>query len=246
MDREPQMLAKPIITCRDCTQCCDGKSLGRYPQEQYYRFGENLEAKMIALIQSKAKGLITCQKSANWGEAHSKPDLELKSIGQNSKIIARLEVKHITRAFMLVEKLLKAPLEPWETIGVNTAKIRRYAELQKKEGIPIYLVWRVDRTCFPGIFFYQKIQKLIDIVNHYGASREFVREGEDGDKIAFHYSINELEPFHIDDYLKLLSASLKTDASSDIVNQENQPANSIYDCFDYEFTDADAPPVSGH
>jgi hypothetical protein len=240
------MPVTPIVTCEYCKQRCDGKSLGRYPQEQYYKFGEDLEVKMINLIQSKAKGLLTCQKSANWGEAHSKPDLELKSIGQKSKIIARLEVKHITRAFMLVEKRLKSPLAPWETIGVNTAKIRRYAKLYEKEGIPVYLVWRIDRTCFPGRFFYQDIQTLIDIINHYGAKREFVREGEDGDKIAFHYSVNELKPFYVDDYLKLLSTSLETNTLLDTANQEEQLTRDDYGYPEYEFTDADAPPEFGY
>lgn len=240
------MFVKPIVTCNDCTQRCDGKSLGRYPQEQYYKFGEDLEAKIIALIQSKTKGLLSCQKSANWGQAHSGPDLELRSIGQKSKTIARLEVKHITRAFMLVEKRLKSPLVPWETIGVNTAKIRRYAKLYENEGIPIYLVWRVDRTCFPGIFFYQDIQTLISIVNHYGAKREFVREGEDGDKVAFHYSVNELKPFYVDDYLKLLLTSLEVNTSLDAVNQEGQIITGDHDSPEYKFTDADAPPEFGY
>ena len=228
----------PIVTCRDCTQRCDGKSLRRYPQEQYYIIGENQEAKMMALLQSKVEGIFTCQKSAGWGKAHKKPDLELRSISLPSKIVVRLEVKHIRRAWMQVEKYLEAPLVAWETIAVNTAKIRRYAELYEEENIPIHLVWRVDRACLPGRFFYQDIRTLKDIVDHHGKDREYEREGEDGDKIAFHYSVNELKSFDVDTYLSLFLPPTKC-------NQPTAFVNDKYSYSEYEFTDADAPPEYG-
>ena len=231
------MPVTPIVTCEHCKQRCDGKSLGRYPRQQYYAVGENQEAIILKLIQSNAKGLLTCQKSAMWGEAHSKPDLELRSIGQPSKIVGRLEVKHIRRAWMQVGKCLEeGGLVPWETIAVNTAKIRRYAKLYEQEGIPIHLVWRIDRACLPGRFFYQDIGALTDIVERHGNKREFVREGDDGDKTAFHYSVNELKPFNVDEYLDLLFTLSRT------VEQKSWIVSDKQDYPEYEFTDDDVPP----
>ena len=231
----------PIVTCENCPQRCDNNALEHYPQEQYYVIGENQEAEIMALVQSKVRGIFTCQKSANWGQAHTKPDLELKLIGlpsKPSKVVARLEVKHIRRAWMRVENNLKAPLVPWETIAVNTAKIRRYAKLHDEENIPIHLVWRVDRACLPGKYFYQDIRTLKAVVDQYGEKREFKRKGEDGDRIAFHYSVNELKPFDVDTYLNLFFSPIECDQQNGLVSDE-------YSYSDYEFTDADAPPEFG-
>jgi hypothetical protein len=218
------MPVTPKVTCENCKQRCDDKSLGTYPRPQYYINGEALERLVARQINEKGKGRIECTKSGEYAKAHTLPDLEIR-VPDEIGIVARLEVKHITRAFMNVENCLReANLVPWETIAVNTAKIRRYAKNYAEEGVLTHLVWCIDRACLPGSFFFQDILTLNSIVNQYGKKREFKRQGQDGDTIAFHFSVNELMPFNIDHYMNSLFPSYSVYADADAPSEDFEAA----------------------
>jgi hypothetical protein len=132
---------------------------------------------------------------------HGLPDLALL---QGSQLIARVEVKAQSRAFMKVKaKLPQAGLLPYETVALNLSDFLRYIQLHAQEHVPLFIVWAVKRPCIGMGYWGQRIDVLQEVYRSYGNKRRFQRgvtqsdivNGEHkGVTVNYHFSIRELLP----------------------------------------------------
>ena len=144
------------------------------------------------------------------------PDIEIcHKPGQQTE--AYIEVKVQRRAFMSVSfKLPESELTPSETLALNLSDLLRYFKLAKQITTPMYILWILaERPCIleerKEKAFFQNIKTLEDIYNTYGDKRRFKRKDGIGDIVEgvhkgvvvnYHFSINELLPFSINNLIK--------------------------------------------
>ena len=191
----------------DCTQCqtpCDGVSLGVYNFANDVEFSEHYEHLLIDKFN--AQGF--CARKT---EKDGYPDIEIYD--QNGRLLRYIEVKVQRRAFMRVAYLLpEADLVPSETVALNLSDLVRYFEIARREPVPVFILWVLgERPCIVGNdepqLFIQNVRQLESIYNHYGDRRRFRRRSGRGDivngvhkgvVVNYHFSLQELKPFHID------------------------------------------------
>ena len=195
--------------CAKCPNKCDGKSKGNYDFESDVEFSEGYERSLIKDI--KARGF--------WAKKTQKkqyPDIEIYD-REGGKLIGWLEVKAQRRTFMNVcERLPKADLMPSETVALNRSDLEHYIIQSKTETAPIYLAWVLtDRPCVTEgtAIFFNSLSELEKIFDSCGNKRKFTRRSGKGDVVDgehrgvlvnYHFSLDELQPFNIDDFLKSL------------------------------------------
>lgn len=199
-----------IYNCAECKIHCDGKSKGVYNFENDVNVSEEKENRLI--LEINKRNIVKARKCTISGF----PDVELLL---NDKIVALMEVKFQRRTFMLVKKYLpESDLIPSETVALNQSDLLRYFDINKQEKMPFYIIWGLEkRPCIlPDdnvMFFYQNIEKLEFIYNKYKDKRKYRRLSGSGDVVDgihkgvlvnWHFSLAELMPFNIDDFLSII------------------------------------------
>ncbi len=238
------MPIKPIDKCDNCRKGI-GISKGSYPKKSDILLGNKLEVVVNNQLNAKSNDNFSCRRLPHVLD-RKKPDIEI-SLPALHTVIARLEVKHILTPFVKIkERRPEADLVCWETLDVNTKKIRNYIELYETEGIPIHVLWLVERVCLGSRYFYQDIRVLKKILGNYGIKRQYTRplvptDYDDqgkliGDPVNYHFSVNELIPFDVDEYSDWLRHL------STIEYQKARIEHWNYDDSERIFTDEEAPP----
>ncbi|MBO4653251.1 MAG: hypothetical protein J5649_08060 [Lachnospiraceae bacterium] len=115
---------------------------------------------------------------------------------------------------MMVSKLLpNSDLRPSETMVLNLSDLTRYFEIAANETVPVYILWVLsERPCIVPNgeirCFYQNTTVLQGIYHRYGDYRRFRRRSGQGDVVDgqhlgvvvnYHFSLQELMPFRLED-----------------------------------------------
>lgn len=198
-----KIISKNIFDCSTCSCRCDGISKGNYDFEKDVNFSEEIENKVISLINSQYSDLFAFKTKRN-----GYPDIEIISKQSITRPIAFIEVKVQSRTFMSIEKYLPSSnLKPSETIALNLSDLERYFEISKNEKTPFYILWCLkNRKCIneenQNIFYHQEISVLENIrKNDINNFRKFKRASGKGDivdgvhkgvLVNYHFSLNEL------------------------------------------------------
>jgi len=197
--------------CAVCLTRCGGISKKNYIFVDDVSFSEQYENAIIAEINS-CTGFTAVKPVGN-----GYPDIEISKNG--SGIAGYLEIKAQRRTFMSVAKLLPhSDLIASETIALNSSDLERYFKLRKELEKPVFLVWFVEnRPCITKdetvLSFYSEIKHLESVYLSYSDKRRFRRKSGEGDVVDgqhkgvvvnYHFSLNELRPFNINDLLRLL------------------------------------------
>lgn len=194
--------------CEKCKTKCDGISKGKYLFTSDVSFSEHFENLLIKRIIEEG---YWAKKTIEDGY----PDIEIcHKQGQQTEVF--VEVKVQRRAFMSVSlRLPESNLKPSETLALNLSDLLRYFNLAKQITTPIYVMWILaERPCIlegkKEKAYFQNIKILQDIYNIYGDKRRFRRKSGVGDVVNgvhkgvvvnYHFSINELLPFKINNLL---------------------------------------------
>lgn len=174
------------------------------------QYSEKYEKQLIDKIN--ALGLF-----AKKTERSQYPDVEVYD-KKDGNILCFIEVKVQRRTFMTVEKHLpNGSLIPSETVALNQSDLQHYIEQSKVESAPIFIMWVLsNRPCITGNttkFYYNHIDILKDIFEYYKDKRRFRRKSGVGDivngqhkgvVVNYHFSLNELLPFSINDFLRAI------------------------------------------
>ncbi|WP_208455131.1 hypothetical protein [Mannheimia bovis] len=174
------------------------------------QYSEKYEKQLIDKIN--ALGLF-----AKKTERSQYPDVEVYD-KKDGNILCFIEVKVQRRTFMTVEKYLpNGSLIPSETVALNQSDLEHYIEQSKVESAPIFIMWVLsNRPCITGNttkFYYNHIGILKDIFEYYKDKRRFRRKSGVGDivngqhkgvVVNYHFSLNELLPFSINDFLRAI------------------------------------------
>jgi len=149
----------------------------------------------------RLRRLLACHVEKTPAEAHGLPDLAIK---REHNLIARVEVKVQTRAFMKVASFLPSGnLLPYETVALNLSDLERYFRLHESENIPIFVVWHVKRPCIGDEYWGNTLAELALLYKKYGNRRRFQRASTQSDYVAgihkgvtvnYHFSLRELKP----------------------------------------------------
>ena len=200
-------MEKFIFNCEKCQTRCDGISKGIYDFKSDAELSEKYENLLIAEI-NKRNGVVA-RKCTTDGY----PDIELR---QNDKTVGLIEVKFQQRTFMKVRKHLpEGGLLPSETLALNQSDLLRYFAIYRNDKLPLFIVWGLkNRPCIVPknkvLFFYQHIEPLEKIYNHYKDQRRFRRASGSGDVVDgvhkgvvvnWHFSLAELVRFRIDEFI---------------------------------------------
>lgn len=199
-----------LFNCSLCLTKCDGKSLMKYDFLNDVQYSEKYEKQLIDKIN--ALGLF-----AKKTERSQYPDVEVYD-KKDGNILCFIEVKVQRRTFMTVEKHLpNGSLIPSETVALNQSDLEHYIEQSKVESAPIFIMWVLsNRPCITGNttkFYYNHIDILKDIFEYYKDKRRFRRKSGVGDivngqhkgvVVNYHFSLNELLPFSINDFLRAI------------------------------------------
>lgn len=199
-----------LFNCSLCLTKCDGKSLMKYDFLNDVQYSEKYEKQLIDKIN--ALGLF-----AKKTERSQYPDVEVYD-KKDGNILCFIEVKVQRRTFMTVEKHLpNGSLIPSETVALNQSDLQHYIEQSKVESAPIFIMWVLsNRPCITGNttkFYYNHIDILKDIFEYYKDKRRFRRKSGVGDivngqhkgvVVNYHFSLNELLPFSINDFLRAI------------------------------------------
>ncbi|WP_129677302.1 hypothetical protein [Candidatus Chloroploca sp. Khr17] len=188
---------QPRFNCAICSTRCDGRSKSAFIFTDDVALSVQAEDWILQHFQ-EVLGL-SVYKAA--GEIHGLPDLE---IIRGQKIIARVEVKAQSRAFMSIERLLpKSNLHPYEAVALNLSDLKRYITLYQREDIPLFLVWRVQRPCLGEGYWGHSVTRLQEIYQHYQGDRRYRRRSTLSDyvdgqhcgvTVNYHFSLRELLP----------------------------------------------------
>lgn len=188
------------FNCYTCETRCDGKSKGNYIFKNDVDYAEEMEQEVASLIAKKHKFFIKKTEKDGY------PDLEVYKY-ENGPLKMYVEVKAQRRTFMTVKnKLPYGNLIPSETLALNKSDLVRYFEIDKKETVPIYIMWVLShRPCITTgehhRYFYERVDKLEKIFNDYKDTRTFRRESGNGDVVNgehkgvvvnYHFSLEEL------------------------------------------------------
>ena len=199
---------KFIFNCENCQTRCDGKSKGVYDFKNDAELSEKYENLLIAELNKR--NCVIARKCTQSGY----PDIELL---QNGNRVGFIEVKFQQRTFMAVRKHLpEGNLFPSETLALNQSDLFRYFEIYQTNKLPLFIVWGLrNRPCIVPkdkvLFFYQHIELLDKIYNHYKDKRRFRRASGAGDVVDgvhkgvvvnWHFSLAEFMQFRIDEFLR--------------------------------------------
>lgn len=200
-----------VFDCNSCPFRCDGVSKMKYDFGSDVEFAERIE-KYVS-DQVKLSGL-SCVKTVKDGY----PDLEVYT--SDGKFLCYIEVKAQRRTFMSVERILpEGNLKPSETLALNLSDLLRYFEILDETKKPVFILWALmNRPCIvPNEkvkLFYQNARRLKMVYEQYGDKRRFRRKSGSGDVVNgvhkgvvvnYHFSLNELRPFTVQDLLQSLS-----------------------------------------
>jgi hypothetical protein len=192
-----------IFDCSVCHTRCDGASKGKYIFENDTAFSEKYENEIIAKINSSGRFTAAKCKQAGY------PDIAVSNPA--GKIVSYIEIKVQRRTFMSVKKIIpKSNLSPSETVALNLSDLLRYFEIQKDTTIPTSIVWvLLNRPCITNraeySYYFQTIDVLERIYNAKRDERRFRRKSGEGDvvdgihkgvTVNYHFSLNELRPWH--------------------------------------------------
>ncbi len=199
----------------DCSACetkCDGVSKGVYDFQSDVAFSEHFEQELVKKIKRN-------DHFAKKTEKDGYPDIEVYD-REGGELLCYIEVKAQRRTFMSVkDRLPKAGLAASETMALNLSDLLRYFKIDKEVDVPVYIMWLLeDRPCVLGdkavLSFYQDVRVLERIYKKAGDARRFRRMSGKGDVVDgvhkgvvvnYHFSLNEMEPFQVKDFLKKLS-----------------------------------------
>lgn len=196
------------FNCAVCSTRCDGRSKSAF----IFTDDVALSAQAEDWLLQHLTEVLGLPVRKTIGEVHGLPDLE---IIRDHKVIARVEVKAQGRAFMAIERILpRSNLRPYEAIALNLSDLERYIALYQREGIPLFLVWRVQRPCLGEGYWGQSISRLQEIYQEYGDSRRYRRNSTLSDyvdgqhrgvTVNYHFSLRELLPLSaVDHHLQQL------------------------------------------
>lgn len=192
--------------CSSCETRCDGISLGVYKFKNDVEYSEYFENEII-------KEIIDFGLFAKKTERDGYPDIEVYDY-ENGPIRCYIEVKAQRRSFMSVSRILpESNLVPSETLALNLSDLLRYFEISHSEPVPVYILWVLsERPCIVPVgqymYFYQRAYILEGIYEQYKDARRFRRASGYGDVVNgvhkgvvvnYHYSLEELKPFNIND-----------------------------------------------
>lgn len=198
-----------IFDCNSCDTKCDGKSKGVYKFMDDVQYSEHFENLIIDEI--KERGFYAVKT-----EREQYPDIEVYDNEKNHNLLCFIEVKAQRRTFMSVEHCLPdANLVPSETVVLNQSDLEHYISQSRVETVPIYVAWVLsNRPCIVDDgkikIFYNNINELKRIFINYGDRRRFRRRSGQGDivngqhmgvVVNYHFSLNELLLFNLDDIL---------------------------------------------
>ena len=196
------------FNCNICDNPCDGRSLGVYNFMNDVEYSEYFEKMIIDDINERG---YFAQKT----QRPQYPDIEVYN-KEGGTLICFIEVKAQRRTFMSVQRLLpQSELEPSETVALNQSDLEHYIEQSRTEEAPIYLAWALsNRPCIVDkgeyAIFYNHLSELERIFLYYGDKRRFRRKSGQGDVVNgqhkgvvvnYHFSLEELLPFNLDDIL---------------------------------------------
>lgn len=201
-----------LFNCSQCLTKCDGKSLKKYHFLNDVEYSEKYEKALIKKINENALGFF-----AKKTERPQYPDIEIYD-KENGTILCFIEVKAQRRTFMAVKKHLPhGNLIPSETVALNQSDLEHYIKQSKIESAPIFIMWVLsNRPCITGDttkFYYNHIDKFKDIFEFYKGKRRFCRKKGDGDVVNgkhlgvvvnYHFSLNELLDFRLNNFLENL------------------------------------------
>lgn len=195
-----------LYDCSTCQNRCDGRSLGVYQFRNDVEYSEHFENQLI-------QELINYGFFAQKTERDGYPDIEVYEC-EGGPLRCFIEVKAQRRSFMSVSRLLpNSNLIPSETMALNLSDLVRYFEIADQEPVPVYILWVLsERPCIvPNgqyYYFYQNVEYLRNVYNHYRDARRFRRQSGVGDVVNgqhrgvvvnYHFSLQEMLPFNIDD-----------------------------------------------
>ena len=188
-----------VFNCKACPTPCDGVSKMKYTFEKDAAFSELYENKLIDYINSSTK--FKARKTTIKGY----PDVEVKD--ENGSFFY-IELKVQQRTFMSVEKHIpQSGLKPSETVALNLSDLKRYFQLEKDEGLLIFIFWVVlNRPCIVPTdkehYYYRLVSELKPIWKKENDNRRFRRKSGEGDvvngehkgvTVNYHFSLNELK-----------------------------------------------------
>ena len=186
--------------CNICDTRCDGKSKTSYIFQDDIKYSEEAEN----WVKEKLTLTLAIAVKKTEGKAHGLPDLEIYN---KNRLIARIEVKAQSRAFMMIETILpKAKLKPYETVALNLSDLERYISIKKQDGYPIMIIWQLKRPCIGFGFWGHTIDDLQIIYNQFGNDRRYRRKSTQSDivdgvhkgvTVNYHFSLKELLPIDI-------------------------------------------------
>ena len=198
--------------CDCCATKCDGKSIGVYNFMNDAEYSGHFEQELIRSI--KERGYFAMKT-----EREQYPDVEVYD-REGGELLCFIEVKAQRRTFMSVAKCMpNCGLVPSETVALNQSDLEHYIAQSKVEKAPIYLMWVLsNRPCIVPDgqvdFFYNRIDVLEEIFHRCGDRRRFRRKSGQGDVVNgvhkgvvvnYHFSLNELRPFTLDEVLPPLT-----------------------------------------
>ncbi|MCL2649434.1 MAG: hypothetical protein FWD60_00225 [Candidatus Azobacteroides sp.] len=201
-------MGKFIFDCEKCQTRCDGKSKGVYDFKNDAELSEKYENLLISEINRR--NCVVARKCIREGY----PDIELL---QNDQTVGFIEVKFQQRTFMTVRKHLpEGNLQPSETLALNQSDLLRYFDIYQKDKLPLFVVWGLkNRPCIVPkdkvLFFYQRIELLEKIYDHYKDKRRFRRASGSGDVVNgvhkgvvvnWHFSLAEFMKFRVDEFIQ--------------------------------------------
>lgn len=196
------------FNCDTCNNKCDGRSIGVYDFRNDVEYSEYFERMIINDINSRGYYAIKTQRPQY-------PDIEVYD-KEGGALVCFIEIKAQRRTFMSVQKILpNSGLVPSETVALNQSDLEHYISQSRIEQAPIYLAWVLsNRPCITDkefLIFYNHISELEQIFNQCGDKRRFRRKSGQGDVVNgqhrgvvvnYHFSLNELLTFDLDNILE--------------------------------------------
>lgn len=196
-----------LFDCSSCQTKCDGRSLMKYNFLDDVQYSEKYEKQLIDKINELG---LFAQKT----KRSQYPDVEVYD-KKDGNILCFIEVKAQRRTFMKVKHYLPSSnLIPSETVALNQSDLEHYIEQSKIETAPIFIMWVLsNRPCVTGgstRFFYNHINNFKDVFEYYNEKRRFRRRSGTGDVVDgqhkgvvvnYHFSLNELLPFRLSEFL---------------------------------------------
>lgn len=197
------------FNCDICSNRCDGISKGVYDFKNDVEYSEFFERKIIQEIKDMGYYAEKTTKDQY-------PDIEVYSC-EGGELLCYIEIKAQRRTFMSVKKFLPySNLTASETVALNQSDLEHYISQSRRETAPIYIAWVLsNRPCIvkegEELIFYNALSELERIFNYYGDKRRFKRKSGKGDVVNgqhkgvvvnYHFSLNELKPFDLNEIIK--------------------------------------------